>query len=537
MKKILAYASIALLLGLIFSSGCTKSYDDSALWDKMNSMDARLKEIEQKCDRMNTNILSIQSLVTALQNRDFITSVSPIVQGEITIGYTISFGKANPITIYNGKDGQDGHNGTNGTTPTISVKQDTDGIWYWTVNGEWLLANGEKVKAEAHDGSNGQNGITPKFKIEEGYWFVSYDNGSSWNKLDKAIGDSGLNGEDGESFFNGVELQDGYVVFTLNDKDQTKIKLPYYKEGKLALHSEYEGHIKTLLTDDICRSITNLTVTGIFVPDDVQYLANQMLSLEILDLSGTNLTNIPKGGFCKGDLKYGKDSLREVYLPETCTEIGSYAFYGCTNLRKFVANNATAAAIESPFSHIYRLNYVSLGRSDGAFKNTSIKHLDLFGDSFSETNANTTIDTLVFKYINREENGKVSIVGTCCKHITFDEQYDLGIQSIYIQNGHELILPISLKKIEYANTVGTIDTVVVKSNASLDSYSHCGLIKAFYWYPDHLPSTLKNQYPSVYKVEAFYVRKSLLASFKEKFTNFTFLALEDSDYYKAHPNL
>ena len=399
------------------------------------------------------------------------------------------------------------------------------------------MANGEKVKAEAHDGNDGQNGITPKFKIEEGYWFVSYDNGSSWNKLDKAIGETGLNGKDGENFFNGVELQDGYVVFTLNDKDQTKIKLPYYKEGKLALHSEYEGHIKTLLTDDICRSITNLTVTGIFGPDDAQYLANQMLSLEILDLSGTNLTNIPKGGFCKGDLKYGKESLREVYLPETCTEIGSYAFYGCTNLRKFVANNATAAAIESPFSHIYRLNYVSLGRSGGAFKNTSIKHLDLFGDSFGETNANTTIDTLVLKYINREENGKVSIVGSCCKHITFDEQYDLGIQSIYIQNGHELILPISLKKIEYANTGGTIDTVVVKSNASLDSYSHGGLIKALYWYPNRLPSTLKNQYPTVYKVEAFYVRKSLLASFKEKFTNFTFLALEDSDYYKAHSDL
>lgn len=52
-----------------------------------------------------------------------------------------------------------------------------------------------------------------------------------------------------------------------------------------------------------------------------------------------------------------------------------------------------------------------------------------------------------------------------------------------------------------------------------------------------LPSTLKNQYPTIYKVEAFYVRKSLLASFKEKFTNFTFLALEDSDYYKAHSDL
>ena len=59
-----------------------------------------------------------------------------------------------------------------GKTPTISVKKDIDGIYYWTVNGEWLIVDGNKVKAEGsdgedgmdgNDGSDGTDGITPHF--------------------------------------------------------------------------------------------------------------------------------------------------------------------------------------------------------------------------------------------------------------------------------------------------------------------------------------------------------------------------------------
>lgn len=63
------------------------------------------------------------------------------------VGYTITFSKSNPITIYHGKDGQngtdgedgkpgvDGEDGKNGHTPVIGVKQDTDGSYYWTLDG------------------------------------------------------------------------------------------------------------------------------------------------------------------------------------------------------------------------------------------------------------------------------------------------------------------------------------------------------------------------------------------------------------------
>lgn len=122
-------------------------------------------------------------------------------------------------------------------TPVISVKKDIDGIYYWTVDGEWLIVEGNKVKAVGADGLDGKNGsdgtdgtdgITPKFKIENGYWYVSYDNEQSWEQLGQATGDNGLNGSDGDSFFKGVSMENGYVCFILNDAESTVIKLPLF---------------------------------------------------------------------------------------------------------------------------------------------------------------------------------------------------------------------------------------------------------------------------------------------------------------------
>lgn len=66
------------------------------------------------CNQMNTNISSLQTIVTALQNNDYITEITPVMQDGIEIGYTIRFNKSNPITIYHGKDGQNGTDGSDG---------------------------------------------------------------------------------------------------------------------------------------------------------------------------------------------------------------------------------------------------------------------------------------------------------------------------------------------------------------------------------------------------------------------------------------
>lgn len=200
MKKLFTYLLVAITLII---AGCSESFDDSAIWDKLDDHESRITKLEELCKQMNTNISSLQTIVNALQNNDYVTSVTPITKDGETIGYTITFAKAQSITIYHGKDGKDGY------TPQIGVKQDAGGIYYWTLDGDWLLDNdGNEIKAQ---GLDGKDGITPQLKIEDDYWYVSYDNGASWTQLGKATS------EDGDSFFQDVTQDESNAYFTLAD--------------------------------------------------------------------------------------------------------------------------------------------------------------------------------------------------------------------------------------------------------------------------------------------------------------------------------
>ncbi len=206
--KTILIAGISAIIGLV---ACTAETDFN---DRLMDLEGRVSRLELLCSEMNTNISSLQSIVKALQSQDYITSVNEITSDGKVVGYTINFAKGNPITIYHGKDGANGH------TPIIGVQQDSDGLWYWTLDGEWLLnSNGQRVKAvgiDGKDGSNGQegkDGITPQLKIEDGCWYVSTDNGQTWTKLEKATGENGQDGKDGESIFQSVTVTDTEVTF------------------------------------------------------------------------------------------------------------------------------------------------------------------------------------------------------------------------------------------------------------------------------------------------------------------------------------
>mgnify|MGYP002100306842 FL=1 len=335
-----------MILGLLSLVSCTE-YDEVAMWNKNEDMGSRLAALEELCSRLNTNIVSLQQIVEALQGNDYVTGVVPVVENGETVGYTISFSKSGPVTIYHGKKGE---NGQNGTTPVIGVEQDTDGLYYWTLDGEWLTDDeGSKILAQGMSGKSayelavekgyrgtldewlaslngsngddgksayelavengyqgteeewlaslkgntgddgksayelavekgyqgteeewlaslngsngddgksayelavengyqgteeewlaslkgsagdqGDDGVTPKLEVrDDGYWYISYDNGQTWNKLGPATGDPG---EDGDSMFSDIDVSDpDYLVLTLAETGAS-IKLPYYKD-------------------------------------------------------------------------------------------------------------------------------------------------------------------------------------------------------------------------------------------------------------------------------------------------------------------
>ena len=107
MKKIFLY--IAITLGLL---SC--NHKDSLWQEVVEDLDERVITLEMLCAEMNTNITALQTIVDVLQSNDFITSIVEIKKDGKVVGYTITFGKHDPITIYHGQDGKDGQNGTNG---------------------------------------------------------------------------------------------------------------------------------------------------------------------------------------------------------------------------------------------------------------------------------------------------------------------------------------------------------------------------------------------------------------------------------------
>ena len=151
-------------------AGCKDDFDDSELRKQIADLDGRLTTLEKLCAQMNANISSMQTIVNALQQNDYITGVTPITEEDNTIGYTITFVKNKPITIYHGKNGS-----------SLSAKKDADGIYYWELNGSWLLDDeNNRMKV---------SGVTPQLKIENEHWLVSVDGGKTWDDAGTATRD------------------------------------------------------------------------------------------------------------------------------------------------------------------------------------------------------------------------------------------------------------------------------------------------------------------------------------------------------------
>ena len=195
MKRILYIAAMSLVL----LTSCHKD-----IWDKLNDHEERIAKLEEFCNQLNTNINALQAIVNVINSRDYVKEVIPVIENGSIIGYTITFNSNNPVTIFNGKNGEDAH------TPMIGVRQDTDGIWYWTIDGEWVLADGHKIRAD---------GITPKLKIENDYWWVSYDDGTSWTQMGPAVGSQGS----GDSMFREIRQDERYVYLVLADGEEIVI--------------------------------------------------------------------------------------------------------------------------------------------------------------------------------------------------------------------------------------------------------------------------------------------------------------------------
>ena len=227
---------------LMTMTGC--SYDDEAIWNEVEQIKDRVETLEKAVIKTNEDIVALQTIVAALQNNLYVVAVNTT-----TDGYIIEFSDGTTATINNGKDGANGQNGTN--APIISVKQAEDGNYYWTMDGEWLLVDGERVRANGIDGVDGENGangtngkdaIAPQVRINDvtKEWEISMDGGNTWvstgviaegkDGANGSNGSNGTNGANGDSLFKKVDTSNpDYVVITLTDG--TELRLARYDES------------------------------------------------------------------------------------------------------------------------------------------------------------------------------------------------------------------------------------------------------------------------------------------------------------------
>lgn len=191
------FISLALASTLAFVS-CTKQVEELA------ALHMQLMNLQSVVEQLNSNAESIDKIIASM-NSDFIDEVTVIEDKDGNcIGYTLHYVSGNSIPLYfgvngedgkdgedgedgkdgrdgkdgwdgkDGRDGWDGRDGKDGHTPVLSTRKDTDGVWYWTVDNDWLLdSNGSRIRL-------GEDGISPKMKVENGSWWVSYDGGKSW---------------------------------------------------------------------------------------------------------------------------------------------------------------------------------------------------------------------------------------------------------------------------------------------------------------------------------------------------------------------
>lgn len=324
--------------------------------------------LQRLCNEMNTNLSSLQAIVTALQNNDYITSVDPLTENGKVVGYTIKFAKSNPIVIYNGKDGADGN------TPVIGIKKDTDDIYYWTLNGEFIVVDGQKIKAQGTNGSDGTDGTTPKLEIRNGYWWVSYDNGQNWEQLGKATGEDG---KDGESIK--ITQDENNVYFEL--EDGTVITIP---------KSEQSGGTNIIQFED--ENVKNLCVATWDTDGDGELSYDEAAAVTTLGTvfkGNTEIQSFNELRYFTGltvldaNAFYDNSNLCKIALPDGITTIEDQAFFRCSSLKDIAIPNSVTKIGDSAFDNCNSLVDIALPEGivtigDSAFWNcTSLRSITL----------------------------------------------------------------------------------------------------------------------------------------------------------------
>ena len=223
------------LAAALLLAGCGLM-DLNSFEDRLDSLEKRVATVEEQVSTMNSDVAVLSQIVDKMGKTTILT-VDTVEEG-----YIIHFSDGSSLNVRHGHDGNDGSNGTDGHSPQVGVRQDTDGFWYWTLDGGWLLdsTTGGKVRAngidgtDGTDGTNGTDGVTPLITVEDGWWMVSTDNGEHWTKIAEYAASSTV-----APLISSIDYttESDTVIFILSDN--TVLRFP--RKGGLMLAFDYDS--------------------------------------------------------------------------------------------------------------------------------------------------------------------------------------------------------------------------------------------------------------------------------------------------------
>lgn len=473
MKKII----IALFAFVALLAGCT----DKELTERVSVLEGKVATLEALCSDLNTNVVSLQAFVSKVKDNLYVETVTAV-----TDGFTITFTDGTTYTIKNGDKGSKGDKGDKGdtgetgaigATPLVGLKQHTDGIYYWTINGEWLKVDDKMVSAV---------GATPQLKVENDKWMVSY-NGTTWSEVAPAYDYEKVLTvtEDADAVY--IKQQDG-TTFTLPKVPGFGFKVSQLKDIVIAAGStvsipytvtagdetvEFEvrgsaGFTGEVVAEDITKGVVKVTAPSPFTAGYIVVTAiqnstgeskSQYLSFEKGELSlVTDAATIDAfGGNLTLSVKTNVDF--EVQIPEDVDWIAPVVETKAVTVKEakvFVSENTTTtertAVIKVVAEGMQPLNFTIVQERPAS---APVFEVDKLTDNVAAAGGNVTISV----------TGNVPWTVTCPEGVTSDVASGTGEGQVvftipenttYAAKTYELALQTSI-----ANAVPSSYTVVI----------------------------------------------------------------------------
>ncbi len=301
--KMKRYIVAGILAAAFLAGGCGKFVRDELI-----TMQNEIDRLYTQVDGMNKDLAALRSIVYAMGANGYIVGVEEGTDEDGRSFYKLKFRTITPdadgrgyevtddaysVTLYTGVDGK---NGEDAVPYVVSARQDEeDGRWYWysTQDEDWLKDDqGNRFSVD---------GKTPQLKVEEGFWFVSWDGGQTWEETGwKAKG------------------EDAYELFTKAEVFDDRVELTLAADGSVLV-------LPRFLPVDV-----ELTVGGEPLGDEVLIAPGETVSIHYV-LSGTSVENALLFAGTDGRMKTAlrEESATEGTVDVTCPAVfpeGGYVY-------------------------------------------------------------------------------------------------------------------------------------------------------------------------------------------------------------------